>query len=109
MRPVKTTGKPGFHHHHGSYPAQQVLGNAVRHARLQGDSLQGIARELGISRNTVGRYVDGLAPPVNRTPRRVDGSATQHRANGHCILGYMGPFLYMRGSGCGRPTGHWST
>ena len=45
MRPVKTTGKPGFHHHHGSYPAQQVLGNAVRHARLQGVSLQGIARE----------------------------------------------------------------
>ena len=64
-------------------PRKQALWKAVRHARLQGVSLRGIARELGISRNTVRKYADSLAPPVIRTPRRSTQSPTQHHAGGH--------------------------
>ena len=64
-------------------PRKQPLWKAVHHARLQGVSLRGIARELGISRNTVRKYVDSLAPPVNRTPRRSTKSATRQNAAGH--------------------------
>ena len=64
-------------------PRKQALWKAVHHARLQGVSLRGIARELGISRNTVRKYVDSLVPPVNRTPRRSTKSATRQNAAGH--------------------------
>ena len=64
-------------------PRKQALWKAVHHASLQGVSLRGIARELGISRNTVRKYVDALAPPVNRTPRRSTQSPTHHIAGGH--------------------------
>ena len=50
-------------------PRQQALWKAVHHAKLQGVSLRGIARELGISRNTVRKYVHSLAPPRNRPAR----------------------------------------
>ena len=64
-------------------PRKQALWKAVHHARLQGVSLRGIARELGISRNTVRKYADSLAPPVNRTLRRSPQSAAHHNAGGH--------------------------
>ena len=64
-------------------PRQQALWEAVHHARLQGVTLRGIARELGISRNTVREYADSLAPPVNRTPWRSTQSATRQNAGGH--------------------------
>ena len=64
-------------------PRKQALWKAVHHAKLQGVSLRGIARELGISRNTVKKYVHSSAPPVNRTRRRTTQSVTQHHANGH--------------------------
>ena len=64
-------------------PRKQALWKAVHHARLQGVSLLGIAKQLGISRNTVRKYVDLSAPPINRTPRRTTQSVTQHHANGH--------------------------
>ena len=57
-------------------PRKQALWKAVRHARLQGVSLRGIARELGISRNTVRKYVDFLASPVN------SGSQMEERYRG---------------------------
>ena len=57
-------------------------GGAPRQARLQGVSLRGIARELGISRKTVRKYVDSPAPPVNRTRRRAAHLATQDKTNG---------------------------
>ena len=63
--------------------ALQALWKAVHHARLQGVSLRGIARELGISRNTVRKYVDLPAPPINRTCRRAAHLATQDKTNGH--------------------------
>ena len=67
----------------GGFPAQQALWKAVHHARLQGVSLRGIAKQLGISRNTVRKYVDLPAPPVNRTRRRAAYLAIQDKTNGH--------------------------
>ena len=64
-------------------PRKQALWKAIHHAKLQGVSLRGIARELGISRNTVRKYVDLSAPPINRTRRRTAQSLTRHHANGH--------------------------
>ena len=64
-------------------PRKQALWKAVHHARLQGVSLRGIARELGISRNTVRKYVALPAAPVNRTQRRAAYLATQDKTGGH--------------------------
>ncbi len=64
-------------------PRKQALWKAVHHAKLQGVSLRGIARQLGISRNTVRKYVESTAPPINRTPRRPTLSVTQNDTNGH--------------------------
>ena len=64
-------------------PRKQALWKAAQHAKLQGVPLRCIARQLGISRNTVRKYVDLPAPPINRTPRRITRSETQHHANGH--------------------------
>ncbi len=64
-------------------PRKHALWKAVHHAKLQGVSLRGIARELGISRNTVRKYVELAAPPINRTPRRATDSVTQNYTNGH--------------------------
>ena len=64
-------------------PRKQGLWKAVHHARLQGVSLRGIAKQLGISRNTVRKYVDLPAPPINRTPRRSTQSVSQNHTNGH--------------------------
>ena len=64
-------------------PRKQALWKAVHHAKLQGVFLRGIARELGVSRNTVRKYADSVAPPVNRSPRRSKKSPAQHNAGGH--------------------------
>ena len=47
-------------------PRQLALWKAVQHAKLQSVSLRGIARELGIARNTVRRYAYATSPPANR-------------------------------------------
>ena len=59
-------------------PRKQALWKAVHHAKLQGVPLRGIARQLGISRNTVRKYVDLPAPPINRTPRRSTQSLSNY-------------------------------
>lgn len=64
-------------------PRKQVLWKAVHHARLQGVSLRGIAKQLDISRNTVRKYVELQAPPINRPTRRPTRSVTQNHTNGH--------------------------
>ena len=64
-------------------PRKQALWKAVHHAKLQGVSLRGIAKQLGISRNTVRKYVELTAPPINRNPRRATQSVTQNHTNGH--------------------------
>ena len=62
---------------------KQALWKAVHHAKLQGVSLRSIAKQLGISRNTVRKYVELTAPPINRNPRRATQSVTQNHTNGH--------------------------
>ena len=64
-------------------PRKQALWKAVQHAKLQGVPLRAIARQLGISRNTVRKYVDLPAPPINPTRRRAAHLATQDKIRGH--------------------------
>ena len=64
-------------------PRKQALWKVIHHDRLQGVYLRGIARDLGISRNTVRKYIDSPAPPVNRTARRAAYLAAQDKTNGH--------------------------
>ena len=51
-------------------PRKQAFGRRCNTLSLQGVPLRGIARQMGISRNTVRKSVDLPAPPINRTPRR---------------------------------------
>ena len=85
-------GQPGDDEHGSSSytppprqatPRKQTLWKAVHHAKLQGVSLRGIARQLAISRNTVRKYIELTAPPVNRTPRQTTQSVTQNHTIGH--------------------------
>ena len=47
---------------------QQERWKTVQQAKLQGISIRGMARELGIHRETVRRYIDAESPPTRRTP-----------------------------------------
>ena len=47
---------------------QQERWKAVQQAKLQGMSIRRMARELGIHRDTVRRYIDAETPPTRRTP-----------------------------------------
>ncbi len=51
---------------------QLALWKPVQHAKLQGHSLlRAIARQLGVSRNTIRKYTHALTPPMNRLPDRI--------------------------------------
>ncbi len=47
---------------------QKERWKAVRQAKLKGMSIRGMARELGIHRNTVRKYIDAESPPTRRSP-----------------------------------------
>ena len=47
---------------------QQERWKAVQQAKLQGMSIRRMARELGIHRDTVRRYIDADSPPTRRPP-----------------------------------------
>ena len=47
---------------------QRERWRAVQQAKLQGLSIRGMARELGIHRDTVRRYIDAESPPTRRSP-----------------------------------------
>ena len=47
---------------------QQESWKAVQQAKLKGMSIRRMARELGIHRDTVRRYVDAEGPPTRRSP-----------------------------------------
>ena len=51
-------------------PRQLALWKAVQHAKIQGLSLREIARQLGVSRNTVRKYARALTLPTNRPHNR---------------------------------------
>ncbi len=46
---------------------QQERWKAVQHAKLKGMSIRRMARELGIHRDTVRRYIDAESPPTRRS------------------------------------------
>ena len=54
-------GKPTF--------LQRERWKAVQQAKRRGLSIRGMARELGIHRHTVRRYIDAESPPTRRQPR----------------------------------------
>ena len=47
-------------------PTQLPRWKAIQQARLKGPSVQAISRELGIARNTVGKYVYADKPPTKK-------------------------------------------
>ena len=47
---------------------QRERWKAVQQAKRKGLSIRGMARELGIHRDTVRRYIDSESPPTRRTP-----------------------------------------
>ena len=47
---------------------QRERWKAVQQAKRKGLSIRGMARELGIHRDTVRRYIDAESPPTRRTP-----------------------------------------
>ena len=47
---------------------QRERWKAVQEAKRRGLSILGMARELGIRRETVRRYIDAESPPTRRTP-----------------------------------------
>ncbi len=48
---------------------QRERWKAVQQAKRRGLSIRGMARELGIHRHTVRRYIDAESPPTRRQPR----------------------------------------
>ena len=61
-------------------PRQRVRLKAVQQAKLRGLSIQAIARELGIHRNTVRKYAEAKSPPMMRTR----GSSRSPAASERC-------------------------
>ena len=62
-RPVKE--KPVRHQlHRKPTPTQQARWEAIQQAKTQGLSLRAIARELGMAKNTVGKYLKAESPPT---------------------------------------------
>ena len=60
LRVVASPRRPTF--------LQQERWKAVQQAKLQGMSIRRMARELGIHRDTVRRYIDADSPPTRRPP-----------------------------------------
>ena len=55
-------------------PLQTARWRAVRKAKRKGLSIRGIARELGIHRNTVRKYMDAESPPMARGREKATAS-----------------------------------
>ena len=62
-------GKPTF--------LQRERWKAVQQAKRRGLSIRGMARELGIHRHTVRRYIDAESPPTRRQPRRASDTLAE--------------------------------
>ena len=50
---------------------------AVQQAKTRGLSIRGMARELGIHRHTVRRYIDAESPPTRRPPRAASDTIAE--------------------------------
>ena len=47
---------------------QQARWDAIQKAKLRGLSIRRMAKELGLHRDTVGKYIDAESPPTRRSP-----------------------------------------
>ncbi len=56
---------------------QRERWKAVQQAKRRGLSIRGMARELGIHRDTVRRYIDAESPPTRRQPRPASDILTE--------------------------------
>ena len=68
MTVTTTPRKPTF--------LQRGRWKAVQRAKLRGLSIRGMARELGIHRETVRRYIDAERPPTRRPPATPPAAAS---------------------------------
>ena len=55
---------------------QQARWDAVQKAKLEGMSIRKMARELGLHRDTVRRYIDAETPPTCRSPATLPASTS---------------------------------
>ena len=55
---------------------QQARGDAVQKAKFEGMSIRQMARELGLHRDTVRRYIDTETPPTRRSPATLPASTS---------------------------------
>ena len=55
---------------------QQARWDAVQKANLEGMSIRKMARELGLHRDTVRRYIDTESPPTRRSPTTLPASTS---------------------------------
>ena len=55
---------------------QQARWDAVQKAKLEGMSIRQMARELGLHRDTVRRYIDTETPPTRRSPATLPASTS---------------------------------
>ena len=55
---------------------QQARWDAVQKAKLEGISIRQMARELGLHRDTVRRYIDVESPPTRRSPATLPASTS---------------------------------
>ena len=55
---------------------QKARWDAVQKAKLQGMSIRKMARELGLHRDTVRRYIDAENPPTRRSPANLPASTS---------------------------------
>ena len=55
---------------------QQARWDAVQKAKLEGMSIRQMARELGLHRDTVRRYIDAETPPMRRSPATLPASTS---------------------------------
>ena len=63
-------GKPTF--------LQRKRWKAVQRAKRRGLSIRGMARELGIHRDTVRRYIDAEIPPTRRLPTSTSDTIAEY-------------------------------
>ncbi len=71
-------------------PRQKVRWKAVQRAKRRGLSLRGIARELGIHRDTVRKYAAATSPPMYRShaKTRANGAGPQSKTTDPTGLGH---------------------
>ena len=55
---------------------QQARWDAVQKAKLEGMSIRKMARELGLHRDTVRRYIDTKTPPTRWSPATLPASTS---------------------------------